>query len=1300
MRRLWRERHGGRPNPLLVVAAYDDGALDRATVCGPVGDNPPVVAGLELAQVERLCAAALAEPTRHIAVRFLVSALEGLGSELLPGIRNVGMLATQELRTGVPERSDWKDACTASAGLLRRGGRQLVEGLGFEVEAVTTTASVLTASGAKRAVAVFLDDSEAFEEAGARFSGASPVSHGLAVADRENLPWVVLTRGRQIRLYSARPDLGVGRKGRAETFVELNLALLPERAAGYLTLLFGPEALAAGGTFEDILARSADFAADLGKRLRERVYFDVVPSLAKAVAARVTGGRTPSEADLTAAYEQTLVILFRLLFVAYAEDKDLVPYRTNSVYAHHALKSLARELADRRREGSVVFDQVATDLWGSVRAIWRAVEKGNADWGVPAYDGGLFSADPSVSPPGAALGGIELTNAEFGPALLALLVDEGEDEVLGPVDFRSLSVREFGTIYEGLLEGGLSVALADLTVDRAGTYLPAASGRDPVEVRAGEIYFHDRSGARKSTGSYFTKPFAVEHLLDHALEPALDEHLRRLAALLEAGDDGGAADAFFDFRCVDLAMGSGHFLVAAVDRIEARLSGFLALHPIAAVTAELERLRTAALNALGDLADGVEIEQTSLLRRQVARRCVYGVDLNGIAVELARLAIWIHTFVPGLPLSFLDHNLVPGNSLTGIGSLEEALQVLDPAGPDNTVSIFREQILSFLGRAEHALRRLARISETTTGDVAAARAAHAEALDAVEPARQLFNLLVAARLGVGAPPVEVTEAAMARQRGRAQAAEEVATTVQALHFPVVFPEVFLRQRPGFDVVLGNPPWEEATVEELGFWALRYPGLKSMRQAEQRREVQRLRNARPDLVGEYERAVGDAEALRRVLLAGPYPGMGTGDPDLYKAFCWRFWQLVRDGGSIGVVLPRSALAAAGSAPWREAVLDGGSFADVTMLLNNTQWIFEDVHPQYTVGLVSLRKGQQFVGTLRMKGPFASWQAFAAGARRRPAEFDAGELRSWSQGAALPLLPSARSVDIFLKLRAHPRLDAKAGSWRARPMTEFHATNDKQHFKLNPRDVANLWPVCKGASFNLWQPDTGTYYGWADPTYITKVLQTKRIRQQGRARSPFGEFDREWARDPDTLPCWNPRIAFRDIARATDSRTVIAALVPGRVVLTNKAPYLLWPKGDERDEAYLLAVLCSIPLDWYARRFVEINLNFHLFNGFPVPRADRDDPLRRRVETIAGRLAAVDQRYQDWAEAVGVPVGSVTAEEKPDLLAELDAGVAVLYGLDEADVGHIFETFQVGWDPTARLRAVLAHHRRLQEGTRVA
>ena len=1224
VRALWKLRQGRRPSPLLLVVAYEDHDDVRVTVCGPVGENPPLVADLEPSQVERLAGAALAEPSRHAAVRLLVAMLPEVGSDL-PGLRNSGLLATQELRQGVPQRHDWPQACARGKAVLSLRGRTLVERLGFSVEPLSVTSSVLKVKGAKRAVAVFLDEGEAFDDSGERF-GTSPVSQALALADREALPWVVLTRARQVRLYSARVDIGVGRKGRADTYVEVDLALLPEDHAGFVPLLFGAGALAEQGTIEEILERSSDFAAELGARLRDRIYFEVVPHLATAVA-RGAHQAEPDEAELASAYEETLVVLFRLLFVAYAEDKDLLPYRTNSRYNDHSLKRLSRRLAEWRAKDGARFDEQATDLWDDVRALWHAVEAGNAGWGVPPYDGGLFSDDPEVNPAGAAIATLSLSDAAFGPALTAMLVDIGSEGIAGPVDFRSLSVREFGTIYEGLLESRLSVAPNDLVLDAEGNYVPAGRRKD-VAVRAGEVYFHNRSGARKATGSYFTKPFAVEHLLDHALDAALDDHVASLHALVDVGDEAGAADRFFDFRCVDLAMGSGHFLVAAVDRIEAKLSAFLSLHPIAPVLAELERLRTAAFSALGELADGVEIETTSLLRRQVARRCIYGVDRNRVAVELARLAVWIHTFVPGLPLSFLDHNLVEGDSLTGIGTIDEAVAVLEPRSGVGHHSLFYDQLKGFLARAEKALRRLAAISETTTAEVTAARAAHLEALTAVQPAKDLFDLLVSVRLGKAAVPYGVDEERIAAHTDLRDA-RAMAAALRSLHFPVAFPEVFLRERPGFDVIVGNPPWEEATVEELGFWALRYPGLKSMPAGEQKAEIARLRRQRKDFVEEYEAAVDEAEQLRALLLAGPYPGMGQGDPDLYKAFCWRFFQLGRDGGAIGVVLPRSALSAAGSAPWREAVLDGGAFDDVTMLLNTGGWVFDDAEHRYTIGLVAIRKGPEQSGTIHLRGPYASLGAYRTGLTHKPAEIAASDLRSWSEGASFPLIPTDQALGMFLKLRRHPRLDAAEG-WRARPVTEFHATNDKKLFVLDDEDADDsMWPVYKGASFNIWEPDTGVYYAWAEPDKITEVLQHKRRRQHRTARSAFAEMAGTWIADPATLPCLHPRIAFRDVARATDSRTVITALVPPEVVITNQAPYLLWPKGDERDQAYLLGVLSSIPLDWYARRVVETHVNFHLFNAFPVPRpavttrcgaGSRSSPgawLQQTADTAHGR-----------------------------------------------------------------------------------
>ena len=1297
IRTLWKRRHGGTPSPLLLVVLYPSGAQNKAAVCGPSGEAPNLIRDLDPANLERIAQAALGEPNRHAAVRFLTGVLGELESEL-PGLRNEGLLATHELRTGVTTRADWPQACERAKNLLAKRGRDLVESLGFTVQPRDTTTFILRAGDkdTAAAVAIFLDEKDSFEGAAQRFDGNSPVSLALAKADADRLPFVVITRGAQIRLYAAdKRIVGVGRKGRTETFLEVHLALLPAESAGYLPLLFGADALLPDGSFEQVLDRSKNYATELSKRLRERVYADVVPGLATAIARGEGTARKLDEADLRFIYEEALFILFRLVFIAYAEDKALLPYATNDGYRQHALKTRAQRLAERRNAGDLAFDPNATDLWDEVQQLFRAVDQGNSEWGVPAYDGGLFSAKPDVSPIGAAIDRLELSNEELGFPLASLLTDIGDEGVYGAIDFRSLSVREFGTIYEGLLESSLSLALGDLTLDKTGTYLPAREGQ-PVVVAADEVYLHNQSGARKASGSYFTKEFAVEHLLDHALEPALDDHIARLTQLVESGDEAGAGEAFFDFRIADIAMGSGHFLVNAVDHIEARLTSFITDHPLPAVNAELATLRKVALERLGDAAEGTEIEQAALVRRQVARRCIYGVDVNIIAVELARLALWVYTFVPGLPLSFLDRTLVCGNSLTGIGSLDEAVEAVEGEGAvEGAMSLARDQIVQYLEKARGPLGRLGRISDATPADIAEAREAQAEAVEAVRPAATLFDLAVAARLGEIDPLLEVSDDVLQNHRGIGKA-RELAKELDELHFPVTFPEVFLRNRSGFDCIVGNPPWEEATVEELGFWALRYPGLKSMAQPQQRDEIAGLRDLRPDLVSEYEGLVEAASRERGVLLAGPYPGMGQGDPDLYKAFCWRFWQLARDGGRIGVVLPRSALSASGSSEWREAVLDGGQFADVTTMTNRGGWVFDDAEHRYTIGLVSIEKDGKAERTVNLIGPFNSYAAYQAGADLPRVSFPAGEFKGWSSGAAFPLLPSVESGEVFLKLRRHPRLDADGHGWKARAVRELDATNDKRYMVINPESTDGLWPVYKGASFDLWEPDTGEYYAWADPDYICGVLQERRLNQAALGRSAFSELPREVIADPATLPCRSPRIAFRDVARATDSRAVHAALVPSDVVITNKGPYFLWLKGDERDQACLLGVLASIPLDWYSRRWVEVSLNYHILYAFPIPRPDRDDPLRRRVEKLSGRLAAVDDRYAEWAAAVGVPVRSVTdPSEKAGMIAELDAAVALLYGLDETDVTHIFETFHVGWDYHSRLDAVLGHYRKLKE-----
>ena len=1285
LRAMFRARSGRRAAPVLIVAPWGAG---RAAVCGPTEHNPVEHRDLPVEQVEAVCGKALGADGRHTAIRLLHRLLPALDAPI-PGLRNGGLFAMQELERGVPSRGDWATAAEEARAVRVLRGRALIEGLGFATEELPGPAVLLLAGDRKTAVAVLLDRPEEIDSASPRFDGVSPVSYALAQADRENLDWVVAVAGGTLRLYPAKPGVGTGRRGRSETFVEIALDLLSGDDAGYLWLLMSAPALSEGGSVGDILRTSEDYAADLGGRLRERVYREAMPSLARAVVAAMYP-ESPTADDLQQAYQAALRILYRLLFVAYAEDRGLLPLHASRSYREHSLKRIAQRLGEARRKDIEFGEQPS--FWSEVTQIWTAVSLGNPEWEVPAYNGTLFASQTSVSKLGARIAALSLPDREFARALGALLLDRTAEETEGPVDFRSLGIREFGTIYEGLLESELSLAETDLTVDaKTEAYLPAKPG-NTVEVRAGEVYLHNRSGARKSTGSYYTPAFAVEHLLDRALEPALDEHIGRLDGM----PDREAGRRFFEFRVADIAMGSGHFLVGAVDRIERRLANYLAGRALPDVREEFARLRRTAAEELGPDWSGDPIEDIQLLRRQVARRCIFGVDMNPMAVELARLSIWIHTFVPGLPLSLLDHNLIQGNSLVGVATFDEASELFEASG-----NLFSFSASERLHAVREPLKQLARLTDANDAEIREARRLYQTIRRRMGQERDLFTLLAASRTndklreaiaqGVVATSPDRPDDVFQAQR-MDQGREEL-DGLDVLHFPLAFPHVFLGAREGFDVILGNPPWEKPRVEEHGFWARHFPGLRSCPQREQEALKARYRQERPDLAARLEAEVESAASLRRILTGGAFPGMGTGDPDLYKAFVWRFWDLVSpDGGRIGVVLPRSALAAKGSTAFRQELLASAEVLDLTMLVNNRRWAFPNVHPQYTIGLTAITRAKDSrESTLRLSGPYANLKRFRAGVRRAPVTFRAREVEAWNDTASLPLLPSDESVEVFAQLRKSPRLDLNDGvGWRARPQRELDATNDKHVMDLDSAArPEGFWPVYKGASFDMWTPDTGTYYAWADPETVLRHLQAK--RERANKRSAFSEFDDKWRKDPATMPCLNPRIAFRDVSRATDSRTIRAALVPPRVLLVHNSPFFLFPRDDEGDEAFLIGLLSSLPLDWYARRFVETHLTFFVLNPFPIPRPAGESPLRDRVIALAGRLAATDDRFADWAERVGVDCGPLEEDEKTDRIRELDAVAAHLYGLSESQLVHVFETFHEGWDHEERLRVTLTYFR---------
>lgn len=1248
---------------------------------GPEKDRAPVVVQRDSAL--RALQTCLDEGDTLSAYKRFVAILDAHATTDMPGVRNRGLFANHHIRENVPTRKNWGELTESARPLLSLRNRELVAALGFSVSDEISDAMVLCNSNDEnRAVAVLLEADETFENSSSRFP-SSPVATGLLIAQRLGVPWLIVMRKEQVRLYPGRDGVGVGQKGQVETYLELDLAMLDEKHIGLLPLVFSATSLSGGGATEILLRESNQYAAGLGERLRSRVYDKVVPSISTEIARQlIARGVDLDGSGLQLAYSITLKILFRLLFQAYAEDRGLLPAGRNERYDANSLKTIAKRDKDTPAE---MFSNAAT-IWNDLIQVWDAIDEGSPLWQVPAYNGGLFGSDPVVHPEGHLIRSLRLPDSILGPALQGLLIDLTDEGVQGPVDFRSLSVREFGTIYEGLLESSLSLAAEDMTVDSSGAWVPTEGDESLVLVRAGAPYFHSASGDRKATGSYFTPKFVVDHLIEQAIDPVLNDHLNRIRNHMLEGDVSRAAREFFDFRVADLAMGSGHFLVAAVDRIEAHMRAFLAdkQTQVPGVIDELTRLRSAAREALGrDEAAIEEIEDASLLRRQIARRCIYGLDINPLAVELSRLALWIHTFVPGLPMSSLDHGLVCANSLTGVGTIRESLSALQAGNDSGMTGLFDHVIEDTLRGAEALLTDAANASEANKAEIAHTRELAQRYKLEAQKAKSLFDVAVAARMKKVNPAAAYTEEDLLKL-AQHDAVTELAESVNSAHMPYLFPEVFLRERPGFDVLLGNPPWEKVKVEEDVWWGVRLPGFRGKSRKEKAEILAKFREARPDLENQFLEEQESAVRLREILKN--VEGAGTGDPDLYHSFAWRNWTLLRNQGRAGLVLPRGALAGAGLGAWRSTVLANGTFTSAIVAINKDKWIFQGVDGRQMVSFTVIEKTARLDQKVRFAGPVTNENEFGA-IQSRLIEVSPEEVQSWSEGAKFPLLQDQTCKDILSALNRSPKFSSRDGQAEFRPTYELHASSDKWLMEFDTDEPRDRIPVWGGSDYLIWEPSTTAPKAYAQPKELRAYLADKLLKSKKRQASVYHQTPF----DADDLPMDHARIAFRMVTNATNTRTMMTCLIPPGVTTEHSAQLIVTRRGGEKAEAFLIGILSSIPFDWAARRWVDLNMTFDILNDLPVPKFEPNNPLVGRLIDVAGSLAAYDERYRPWAEAVGVAVGSLRNEtERESAIAEVDALVALLYGLTREQVIHVFEEFHRGWDYQPRLDRVLAHY----------
>lgn len=1281
LRQAWIARRAGQARPVLVFARVGP---DELLVCGPDG-TPPPVATIPANLAERIFSAVLAErpvPATRKALDLLGRAQ---GSGAVPGFRNRNLVSTyyvtRVLQRAAPD--DWTAAAAHGDHALGQSGEELLRALGYDLETTGPKEYRVQDGGAAVALAHVYDDGTSLDRVGAG-QAAPPSAIALKRARELGLDHAVLVAGGLIRIYSLQVEETLDEGTPSAAFVEFDTSLLPASWAPLLGALAAPDALRPNGRLVRIRAGSGRYAVALRERFTKRLYEEVVDQLVRGVhsaASEANVDPRPSEQEL---YRATLVLLFRLLFLLYAEDRDLLPMG-NAEYASNSITRKVVSAAEIARTAGRRFDEHATSLWASLRQIFDAVATGNADWGVPPYDGGLFADEEGLD--AGLLRRIELPNAVLGPALVALGWDEGPEGESGKIDFGDLGVRHLGTIYEGLLSYEVAFATQNLRVDRRAEGEPyvAAGPGEQIDVPVGAPHIRSPQGGRKATGSYYTPVFAVDRLIDKALRPAIEEHLSRMGRDLDL-----PTARLFDFRVADIAMGSGHFLVAGLDALTEHYATYLAANPNEAVRSELDRARE-RLNLVGEQYGapslGDRVADVDLLRRIVLKRCIYGVDLNPMAVELARLGLWLHSLVPGLPLSYLGANLRHGNSLVGVGA-----EVAD-------IGLFAHQ------HEESAAAKAAEvesINDLELGDIARGQALARELEEVTGGLQDYYDVVTAGPLldrSLAAVELQAESIIEGRPDTRigpdVRAAQEAAKSQAALHWRLAFPTVFLRRAdPGFDVILGNPPWEEVRVERLEFYARYLPELTRTRSGVERdRRIAEYEATYETARERYAFAVRSGLELSRYITA-KYRLITSGNADLYKAFAERFLELLADGGRLGVVLPRTTFASEGAEPLRKRLLGVGN-STIDALLNAGGWVFADAEPRYTIFLVAHHRQRGIQPELSVSS-VASKRAELDALDETAVHWTLDELVRGHPDLTIPVLPSRASSEMYKRIVISvPPLASGKGGWRVAPWGEFHGTKDRRSGLLKDAASGEGWPVYGGSSFDIWRPEAwkepgGQLQFVADPDEGVRELQAK------RERSPVWRslFPDRVIRDVSTLPVHRPRILFRKVTRATDSRTVRACLVPPSVFSHEAALSLVWPKGDEQDVAYLLGVLSSVPLDWFARRRVEVNLSNFILNSLPVPRPSRDDARWQSVVANAGRLASVDDRYAEFAAACGVACGPLDGSDRDRSIAEIDAVVAHLYGLKRDELERMFEDFpatDAGVSP-ARRAAILEHYAR--------
>ena len=962
---------------------------------------------------------------------------------------------------------------------------------------------------------------------------------------------------------------------------DLRQCIADERSGPALLALIGRMSTSAADGFSALVDRSDAHGVAVCRLLGDGVLEALAALLASLDA---SGRRDPPEPDGTrVVFDQAVTLVYRLLFLLFAEARSLVPMWHHVYRDAYTIDALCKRATERPH---------SRGLWRAFQAVSRLAHAGcrAGDLVVTPFNGRLFS--PRHTPLAEVA---RVPDAVVARAVVALATSPGR-RGRERVAYSDLGVEQLGAVYERVLE------------------------YEPTGPRGARLLTRT-SHERKSTGSFYTPRAMTDFLVRRTLHP--------LVVNKSAGD-------ILQLRVLDPAMGSGAFLVSACQYL----------------AAAVER----ALIAEGQWGDGDVRGRRADVRRSVAQRCLFGVDLNPMAVQLARLSLWLTTLASDRPLTFLDHHLASGDSLLGA-------RVTDLTSPPQNRQRGRRQshrdaLPLFAGdSAEHFATRVIpdrlRIAIEPADTPAAVHDKENALTRLSAPGTPLARLKRIADLWCASwfwgeddlsaatfadvAASQTGGASALHEKHRAEILERAAVIAGAhrfFHWELEFPEVFFDAHghpatdAGFDAVIGNPPWDMLRADT---------GDKGTRDRAQGERAARLRFFRD---------------------SGVYRCESRGHANRYQLFLERALQLARRDGRIGMILPSGLATDQGSATLRRTLMDTVQI-DRLVGFDNREGIFP-IHRDVKFLLVTGSKGHV---TERLTCAFghsrADWLDELPDAssddppRVRAIVLSRSLLETWDpQHLGIPLLTAPEDLQILAQVAASVLRLSDATGWNARFGRELNATEDRHHF------------TARGTSSDRLVVVEGKHL---EPFRVISEASTLTI--SSALAATLLEPERTFRR---------ARLGYRDVASATNRVTLIAARLPPGTITTHTV-FCLKTSLDGNAQYALLALLNSLVANYLVRLQVTTHVTTALMARLPVPRPSVNGDQFRQLASLA---RALEKTGVTGNEAAYVRINTIAAQ---------------LYGLTPQQYEHVVSTFPL---LPQSLRDACLNHVRATERTGIA